>query len=67
MQVLPPAELHISKEYHQAVAMLHARSIRHMYSKDKKQKARSECLAHLRASLCPTAPTVEQVLKSSEI
>jgi hypothetical protein len=66
MLTLPADQLEMSKEFHQAVAMLHARSVRNMYSKDRKQKARSECLAHLRASLCPTAPTVEQVLKSSE-
>jgi len=54
MLKLPAEELELSKEYHQAVAMLHARSIRSMYSKDRKQKARSECLAHLRASLCPS-------------
>jgi hypothetical protein len=62
MLTLPAEELELSKEYHQAVAMLHAQSIRSIYSKDRKQKARSECLAHLRASLCPTAPTVEQIL-----
>jgi hypothetical protein len=60
------AEEGMSKEYHQAVAMLHARSIRSMYSKRAKQKARSECLAHLRASLCPAAATVEQILKNTE-
>lgn len=56
----------MSKEYHQAVAMLHARSVRSMYSKREKQKARSECLAHLRASLCSTGATVEQIFKTSE-
>lgn len=61
------AEQAMSKEYHQAVAMLHARSIRSMYSKRAKQKARSECLAHLRASLCSSAATVEQILKTPEI
>lgn len=40
-----------SKEYHQAVAMLCARAVRSSYSKDHKQQARRECLAHLRASL----------------
>lgn len=41
----------LSKEYHQAVAMLCARAVRNSYSKDHKQQARSECLTHLRASL----------------
>lgn len=41
-----------SREFHQASAMLAARSIKGMYSKEKKQKARSEVLLHLRASLC---------------
>ncbi len=46
------AELHTnSREYHQSVAMLCARAVRSSYSKDNKQQARRECLAHLRASL----------------
>ena len=42
----------ISKEAHQALAMLHARAVRALYSRSAKQKARSDCLSHLRASLC---------------
>ncbi|WP_236175379.1 hypothetical protein [Pseudomonas pseudonitroreducens] len=45
-----PADLQ-SKEFHQAMAMLFARAVRESYSADHKQKARSMCLAHLRASL----------------
>lgn len=60
------AEEGMSKEYHQAVAMIHARSIRTMYSKRAKQKARSECLAHLRASLSPAAATVEQIIRTEQ-
>ena len=48
-------EEHISKEGHQALAMLHARAIRTLYSPSAKEKARRELLAHLRASLRPVA------------
>ncbi|MDV5861372.1 hypothetical protein QM298_10675 [Pseudomonas mendocina] len=41
----------LSKEYHQAVAMLCARAVRTSYSKDHKQQARRDVLDHLRASL----------------
>jgi hypothetical protein len=66
MFTLPAEELELCKEYHQAVAMLHARSIRTMYSKDRKQKARSECLAHLRASLCPSVAAEGRVAINPE-
>lgn len=48
-------EEHISKEGHQALAMLHARAIRTLYSPSAKEKARKEVLHHLRASLRPVA------------
>lgn len=65
---MPSAEVEpgMSKEYYQAVAMLHARSIKGMYSIPGKQKARSECLAHLRASLCPSAATGGRITKNAE-
>lgn len=65
---MPSAEVEpgMSKEYYQAVAMLHARSVRQQYSKSGKQKARSECLAHLRASLCPSVAAGGCVAKNSE-
>ena len=48
-------EEHISKEGHQALAMLHARAIRTLYSPSAKEKARKEVIHHLRASLRPVA------------
>ena len=45
------------KRHHQEMARQCAEQIRHCYSGDKKQKARSACLAHLRASLCASAAT----------
>lgn len=45
----------LSREAHQALAMLHARAIRTLYSPSAKEKARRELLAHLRASLRPVA------------
>lgn len=45
----------ISREGHQALAMLHARAIRSLYSRAAKEKARKEVLHHLRASLRPAA------------
>jgi hypothetical protein len=63
---LPASELEMSKEYHQAVAMLHARSVAIQYSKTGKQKARSECLAHLRASLCPSVAPEGRISNSSQ-
>ena len=48
-------EEHISKEWHQALAMLHARAIRTLYSPSAKEKARKEAPHHLRASLRPVA------------
>ena len=48
-------EEHISKEAHQALAMLHTRAIRTLYSPSAKEKARKEVLHHLRASLRPAA------------
>ncbi|RJG10946.1 hypothetical protein D3879_14805 [Pseudomonas cavernicola] len=50
-----------SKEFHQAMAMLSARSVRGMYSEEKKQKARRECLGHLRASLRPPVAAGENM------
>lgn len=47
-------EVH-SKEFHQAMAMFNACAVASSYSKNTKQKARSECLSHLRASLRPAA------------
>ena len=49
-----PAGVH-SKEFHQALAMLHARAIHTLYSPSAKEKARKEVLHHLRASLRPVA------------
>jgi hypothetical protein len=46
-----------SREEHQAQAMEFARQVRASYSADGKKKARSACLAHLRASLCASAAT----------
>lgn len=46
-----------SKEEHQAQAMEYARQVRASYSDEAKKKARSACLAHLRASLCASAAT----------
>lgn len=46
-----------SKEEHQAQAMEYARQVRASYSAEAKKKARSACLAHLRASLCASAAT----------
>lgn len=55
-----------SKEFHQAMAMLSARAVKSCFSKDRKQKARSECLAHLRASLCCPAATGESTEKQRQ-
>lgn len=44
------AEL-LSKEAHQALAMLHARAIRNLYSETKKQESRRAVCQHLRLSL----------------
>lgn len=44
----------ISREGHQALAMLHARAIRDMYSEAKKQESRRAVCQHLRLSLCPS-------------
>lgn len=49
-----PVEVH-SKEFHQAMAMLHAQAVRSLYSAQHKQQARRDCLSHLRASLRPVA------------
>ena len=46
-----------SREEHQAQAMEYARQVRASYSAEAKKKARSACLAHLRASLCASAAT----------
>lgn len=62
----PATEEGMSREYHQAVAMLHARSVKHMYSNAGKQKARSECLAHLRASLCPSVAPEGRISNNSQ-
>lgn len=45
----------ISREAHQAIAMLHARAVGQSYSEIAKKKARRGCLSHLRASLRPVA------------
>lgn len=39
-------------EFHQQMALQAARLIKQSYSPIAKEKARRECLAHLRASLC---------------
>ena len=49
-----PAEVY-SKEFHQAMAMLHAKAVREQYAETAKKKARRDCLSHLRASLRPVA------------
>lgn len=41
----------ISREAHQALAMLHAKAIRTLYSEEKKQESRRALLGHLRLSL----------------
>ncbi|WP_330113942.1 hypothetical protein SA496_14305 [Pseudomonas sp. JS3066] len=41
----------LSKEAHQALAMLHARAIRGLYSEAKKQESRRLVCQHLRLSL----------------
>lgn len=41
----------LSKEAHQALAMLHAWAIRSMYSEAKKQESRRAVCQHLRLSL----------------
>ncbi|MDT4875472.1 hypothetical protein FQZ97_1108430 [compost metagenome] len=41
----------LSKEAHQALAMLHARAIAQLYSESKKQESRRAVCQHLRLSL----------------
>lgn len=47
----------LSKEAHQALAMLHARAIRGLYSESHKRESRGACLMHLRLSLARPAAT----------
>lgn len=54
----------ISREGHQALAMLHARAIRDMYSEAKKQESRRAVCQHLRLSLAQPAATGKSVFNN---
>lgn len=56
----------LSKEAHQALAMLHARAIRNLYSEAKKQESRRAVCQHLRLSLAPPAATGKSAQQYTE-
>ncbi|MNE71134.1 hypothetical protein D3C80_1669810 [compost metagenome] len=57
----------LSKEAHQALAMLHARAIAQMYSESKKRESLKALLMHLRLSLAqPVAAGKSAINKTTQ-